>query len=47
MSLYNGLGQEVFKTKKATINVSNYVNGMYFLKVETDQVIGVKKVFIK
>jgi Flp pilus assembly pilin Flp len=45
-SLFNYLGQSVLKTTKTSLNVSSLSKGMYFLKVQTDKGIGIKKVIL-
>ena len=47
VSLINSLGQEVLKTTQNVVDVSGFSKGVYYLKIETDKGIGVKKVIVK
>jgi len=46
VSLFDYLGKSVLKSTKTMLDVSSLSEGMYFLKVETDKGIGIKKVII-
>ncbi|WP_460219441.1 T9SS type A sorting domain-containing protein [Psychroserpens sp. MEBiC05023] len=45
--VYNFLGQKVLESNLSTINVEHLSNGMYFIKIESDNNINVVKQFIK
>jgi len=45
-NLFNYLGKSVLKSTKSSINVSSVTEGIYFLKVETNKGIGIKKIII-
>ncbi|WP_367205949.1 T9SS type A sorting domain-containing protein [Lutibacter sp.] len=46
VNIFDYLGENVLKSKKTMLDVSTLSKGVYFLKVETNKGIGIKKVII-